>query len=354
MNKSKFFKLFLIALISIVFIFLILITFNLANETENWKFLGLDFNNKKEIISSYGSLIGGILSFLSILFVLVSLIQQQEQVRNEKEEKLIDEKIELLNILKLLSSFFTSAIDNIELQGKEMKQFFEKEKEFPSQMNQMYFTTNKNFSRVIDLDSASIYKATSYNFKNDKDWEKMFLNIYSIFDFYSDAIVELKEKHESQINFKVEEQRKISNDLMQFLNLGANLVDEYKINKGEGYLSHPWSNLVNEFTPEYYKYLEECAEKNEPTDLRIISNLYLLPFLENAMNIRQEFGYDNFGSRALVNLSSYIRKRINELEVNCVYYAENIEKQYTEYFNTENENSEKLKNYKKLFDKLQN
>lgn len=141
---------------------------------------------------------------------------------------------------------------------------------------------------------------------------------------------------------------------MQFLNLGANLVDEYKINKGEGYLDHPWSNLVNEFTPQYYKYLEECAEKNEPTDLRIISNLYLLPFIENAMNIRQVSGYDNFGSRTLVNLSSYIRKRINELEVNCVYYAENIEKQYTEYFSSENENSEKLKIYKKLFDDIQN
>ena len=99
MNKSKFLKLFLIALISIVFLFLVLITINLANETEKWKFLGLDFNNKNEIISSYGSLIGGILSFLSILFVLVSLIQQQEQIRNEKEEKLIDEKIELLNKL---------------------------------------------------------------------------------------------------------------------------------------------------------------------------------------------------------------------------------------------------------------
>ena len=354
MNKNKIFIFFLISLSFIVFLFLILISIDLANETENWKFLGLDFTNKTEIISSYGSLIGGILSFLSIIFVLISFIQQQEQIRNEKKEKLIDEKIELLNRLKLLSSFFKTAIDNIELQGKEMKQFFEKEKNFPSQMNQMYFITNKNFTRVIDLDSTSIYKAIIYNFKDNMDWEKMFLNIYNMFDFYSDAFKELKEKYQSQINFKVEEQRKINNHLKQFLNLGANLVDDYKINFGEDYLNRPWSKLVNEFTPEYYKYLEECVQNNESTDLRIISNLYLKPFLQNAMLIRQEIGYDNFGSRILVNLSSDIRKKINELEVNCVYYAENIEKQYNEYFSIENENSKKLKEYRRQFDELQN
>ncbi len=352
--KNKFLKNFLIALIFIVFIVLFLITLNLANETENWKFLGIDFNNKNDIISSYGSLIGGILSFLSILFVLVSLIQQQEQIRNEKEDKINDEKLELLNKLKLLSSFFKSAINNIELQGKEMKQFFEKEKEFPSTMNQMYFTTNKNFTRVIDLDSITIYKAINYNFKDDDNWEKMFLNIYSIFDFYSEALKELKEKYESQINFKVEEQRKISYDIKRLVNLSANLIDEYKINTGGNYLEQPWAKFVNKFIPEYYKYLEECVQKNEISNLRIISNDYLFPFLHNAMLIRKEFGYDNYGSRDLVNLASDIRKRINEVEVNCIHYAENIEKQYNEYFSVENENSKQLLEYKKKFDELQN
>lgn len=352
--KNKFLKNFLITLIFIVFIVLFLITLNLANETENWKFLGIDFNNKNDIISSYGSLIGGILSFLSILFVLVSLIQQQEQIRNEKEDKINDEKLELLNKLKLLSSFFKSAINNIELQGKEMKQFFEKEKEFPSTMNQMYFTTNKNFTRVIDLDSITIYKAINYNFKDDDNWEKMFLNIYSIFDFYSEALKELKEKYESQINFKVEEQRKISYDIKRLVNLSANLIDEYKINTEGNYLEQPWAKFVNEFIPEYYKYLEECVQKNEISNLRIISNDYLFPFLHNAMLIRKEFGYDNYGSRDLVNLASDIRKRINEVEVNCIHYAENIEKQYNEYFSVENENSKQLLEYKKKFDELQN
>lgn len=353
MKKSTYFKWFLIVLIIAVFISIIIITIDIIDDTKNWKFLGIDFQTKDGIVSAYGTLIGGILSFLSILFVLISLLEQQEQIFNEKNEKINDEKNENLNKLKFLSSFFKSAVNNIKLQGGEMKQFFENEKQFPSKMNKMYFIANKNFTRVIDLDTLSIYKAINSNFKNENDWEKMFLNIYSIFDFYSEALKELREKYESQINFKVEEQRKINNDLKKLLNLGANLVDEYKINIGETYLSYPWAILINEFTPEYYKYLDECVEKNEANDLRLISNKFLLPFLKNAMKIRAQDGYDNFGSRILVNLASDIRKRINEVEVHCVYYAEDIEKQYKEYFSEKNENIIKINKYKLKFDNLQ-
>lgn len=66
---------------------------------------------------------------------------------------------------------------------------------------------NKNFTRVIDLDTSSIYKAINSNFGQNTDWEKNALNIYSIFDFYSESLKELREKYQSQINFKVEEQK---------------------------------------------------------------------------------------------------------------------------------------------------
>lgn len=354
MKKIKLFKNILKKIIAFIFILIVIITIDVINETENWKFLSIDFKNKYEIISSYGTLIGGILSFLSILFVLISLLEHREQLLKEKLEAIENEKLELLHKLKLLSSFFKSAINNIKLQGEEMKKFYVKEKEFPSKMNRMYFTTNKNFTRVIDLDTSSIYKAINTNFGNDSEWEKMFLDIYSIFDFYSEALKELRDKYQSQINFKVEEQKKISDDLKKLLNIGANLVDEYKINYDEEYLNYPWSNLINEFTPVYYGYLKECEDKKEENDLRYISNNLLLPFLENAMYIRGTSGYDVFGSRVLVNLASDIRKRINEVEAHCKNYAEDIEYQYSNYFKDENENLLKLSNYKSKFEAVIN
>ena len=169
MKEIKIFKNILKIIIGLVFILIVLITVNLIDETEDWELFGIDFQNKDEIVSSYGTLIGGILSFLSILFVLISLLEQREQILKEKLEVIEAEKLELLNKLKLLSSFFKSSIDNIKLQGEEMKKFYVSEKEFPSKMNKMYFTTNKNFTRVIDLDTSSIYKAINFNFGKNKD-----------------------------------------------------------------------------------------------------------------------------------------------------------------------------------------
>ena len=352
MKKIKLFKKTLIFIIILVLISITIITVDLIRDNKNWKLLAIDFKNKSDIISSYGTLIGGILSFLSILFVLISLLEQRQQILEEKAETLRNEENELLDKLKLLSSFFKSAIDNIKLQGEELKQFYIKEKENPSQMNKIYFTTNKNFTRIIDIDPSSIYKAIKSNFKNDDEWEKMFLNIYSIFDFYSEALKDLRDKYQSQINFKVEEQKKISDDLRKLLNIGANLIDDYKINIGPDYLNYPWCNLINEFTPEYYGYLKECEDNKTATDLRIVSDELLLPLIENAMIIRQSYGYDIYGSRLIVNLSSDIRKRINEVEAHCKYYAEDIENLYLKYFIDENENILKIKDFKSKIDKL--
>ena len=352
MEKIKLYKKILTYIIILVFISLTIITLDLIDDDKNWKFFAIDFKNKSDVVSSYGSLIGGILTFLSILFVLISLLEQRQQILNEKLEIIKNEESELLDKLKLLSSFFKSAINNIKIQGEEFKQFYIKEKENPSKMNKMYFTTNKNFTRIIDIDPTSIYKAIKSNFKNDDEWEKMFLNIYSIFDFYSESLKDLREKYQSQINFKVEEQKKISDDLKKLLNLGANLIDDYKINIGIEYLHYPWCNLLNEFTPKYYAYLKQYEDNNEATDLRIVSDQLLLPLIEKAMIIRQTFGYDVYGSRVIVNLSSDIRKRINEVEAHCIYYAEDIENQYLNYFIDENENIIKIINIKAKFDKL--
>jgi large-conductance mechanosensitive channel len=354
MKEIKIFKNTLYILIGLAFGSIMVITVNLINETENWKFFGIDFANKDAIVSSYGALIGGVLSFLSILFVLISLLEQRQQVLREKQELVDVEKNELLDKLKLLSSFFKSSIDNIVLQGEEMKKFYIPEKEFPSTMNKMYFTTNKNFTRVIDLDPSHIYKAINMYFGQTSDWEKMFLNIYSIFDFYSEALKDLKVKYESQINFKVKEQRKISENLKKLLNNGAYLVDEYKINKGTEYLSYPWSNLMNEFTPLYYGYLDECKKRKEPTSLRFVSDNLLSPFLQTAMKIRNDFGYDVYGSRTIVHLTSDIRKRINEVEAHCKNYAEDIEYHYLNSFAEKNENLLKLDEYKQKMDLIIN
>lgn len=350
MNKIRFYKKILIGITVVVFLLILIFTIDVIRETPNRSYFDIDFQNKDNIISAYGSLIGGILAFLSILFVLFGLLEQRQQILNEKIEKEEEEKQELLDQLKLLSSYLKSTIDHILLQGITFSEYSQKEQTSPSEMNTMYFTANKNFTRIIDMNPLSIYKAIRTNFQANENWEKMFLNIYSIFDFYSDGLRELKEKYEAQINFKVKEQRKISFEIRTLFNQCSSLVDKYKIKHPKDYMSFAWVKLVNKLTSAYYAYLDDCVKNNEPSNLRFISDNFLLPFLSEAMELRDSPGYEKRVCRKPVVTASNIRKDISEIEFHCVYYAKDIEKQFNEYFSEENNHLKELKQLKFVID----
>ena len=88
MKEIKLYKKFLIVATALILLFLIYLTADVIGETKNWKYFDIDFENKNNIVSGYGTLIGGILSFLSILFVLFGLLEQRLQILKEKKDKI--------------------------------------------------------------------------------------------------------------------------------------------------------------------------------------------------------------------------------------------------------------------------
>lgn len=350
MNKIKLYKRILIGITILIVLLILIFTIDVISETDHWFFLNIDFENKNNIVSAYGTLIGGILAFLSILFVLFGLLEQRQQILDENRLKEQEDNQELRDKLKLLSSYFKSTKDTIISQGNTLKEYYIKEQASPSEMNTMYFTANKNFTRIIDMDPLLIYKAIRTNFSNDLKWEKTFLNIYSIFDFYSDGLKELQTKYESHIAFKVKEQRKIAHRANNFLGICSELIDDYKTEFPGTYMDYQWVKLVNEFTTEYYAYLKECQQNNKGTNFRTVSNNLLLPFLEVAMKLRDNPGYQKPRCRELVVESASIRKNISEIEFHCIHYANDIEKQYNEYFKDDNKHLEELTRIKKQID----
>ncbi len=350
MNKINKYKNILIGLTITIIIIIIIFTIDVIIETPNWSFFDIDFKNKNNIISAYGTLIGGILSFLSILFVLYGLLEQRQQILQEKKNEQHENKQKLLDKLKLLVSYFNSTVDDIIAQGDIFKEFYEKEKENPSKMNVMYFIVNNNFSRIIDMDPLTTYKAIRMNFSDKKKWEKLFLSIYSIFDFYSESIIDLRSKYKSQITFKVKVHRKIGYEIDNVVTLASRLGDKYRIDFPADYMNKKWVILVDNFIREYHKYLKKCDTNGIPSDFREISDNHLLPFIKQAMILRNTIGYEKSICLKLVEKSSSIRKKINEIEFNCINYAKDIEKQYEEYYSIDNKHLKELITIKEKID----
>ncbi|WP_242084210.1 hypothetical protein [Aestuariivivens sediminis] len=331
---------------------IVFLTFQAIYETDNWKFFDVDFNTRDHIISAYGSLIGGVLAFLSILFVLYQVYEQREQIIIERQEVANDKLQDLKDRLLLLTNYLKTLEKDIVRHGERMEVFYKAEKESPSTMNMMYFNTNKNFERVIEMDILSNFKAFQGFFGEDEeDWQKQFVNLYEITDFYNEAFKDLKKKYTFHIEDKVAKQKQIAADMMELLNANARLVDDYRIKFGTAnYLTKPWSSLINEYNPAHYEYLKEVQDAGEVPDFRHISDNLLLPFITTAMDIRRDEGYDDLGSRNIIELASTIRKKIWDVEVYSIQYAEDIEKQFNNYFCTDNDSINELKRIKTKID----
>lgn len=65
-------------------LFIIISTVNVLTITNNPKWFSIDYVSRNQEIISYATLIGAILSFISILLILANIIEQKKQYENDK------------------------------------------------------------------------------------------------------------------------------------------------------------------------------------------------------------------------------------------------------------------------------
>lgn len=348
LHKYKAIKLTVLAVSIVSIILLIIFTCDIINDEPNWAWFDIDFDNQK--VSNYGTLISGLLSFLAILFVIFSLADQREQLKDEKEEQKLVTFQEYNSRLKLIKSLLINMLAEIKLQGDRMEKFYTEELKNPAQSNVTYFSANNSFKRILELDSLINYKTIEHFFNEDADWEKMYINMYNYVDFYSASLEEHKVKYQVHIDDKVSRQKEVSELCRDFLKIGGELLEKYRSKYGsEKYLNHNWSNAYNDFVPAYFTYAEECATEQKQTDFKFLSNNFFLTFLKIAMQIRDNEGFDNYGSENLVKIASDIRKKIYEIEMYSIQYADNIKHYFVEYFDIK---SESFKSFEDIVNRI--
>lgn len=347
-HKYKVIKWTVLAVSIVSLILLIIFTCDIINDEPNWAWFDVDFGNPK--VSNYGALISGLLSFLAILFVIFSLADQREQLKDEKEEQKLLKFQEYKSRLKLIKSLLINMLAEIKLQGDRMEKFYTEELKNPAQSNKTYFSANNSFKRILELDSLINYKTIEHFFKEDAHWEKMYINMYDYVDFYSASLEEHKIKYKSHIEDKVIKQKEVSKLCIDFLKIGVELLEKYRSEYGsDKYLNYNWPNAINDFVPPYYTYADECATQQKQTDFRFLSDNLFLPFLKIAMDIREKDGFDKYGSENLVIIASDIRKKIYEIEMYSIQYADNIKHYFVEYFDTK---SESFKSFEDIVNKI--
>lgn len=345
-TKIKKYKWILI-FISIFFLFLLIIfTYNVIYETNHFLLFSIDFRNKHEIISAYGTLIGGILAFLSILFVIYGLLQQSEQLLIEKIEYQENQKDNLFDHLKITSLLLESIISDVEAQNDRMISFYESLMSSLSSIIIMKFSVNKNYNRIIDMDLTTNYRSIKTFLKSD-NWEKTFINLYNEVDFYSESLKDLFKNHQNHINNKIDEIKNLNYQFVDLASECSSFLLEYRIAYSESQLENDkLFNYINDYNLSYYKYLQE----NEISNYRYLSDNILRPLIEGILESTMKSGLP-LNTNKIMKLSSYIRKEIFSIESYSKQYGENVEEYRKDYFSPD---CDKLKSLKLIKIQLDN
>ncbi|NPD48024.1 hypothetical protein [Lentimicrobium sp. S6] len=322
----------------IILIVIGIITINVIYQTENPALFDIDFDKKDHIISSYGILVGVLLTFLSIVFIIHNILQQKQQYDNDKREQKIKEKNSLFDRLKLVMNLVNEICSHIEDTGKEMKTFSLAEKNSPLKNNQMYFYTNKNYSRLLELDYHTIFNAFQ-EFDTEIDKTKSFNNLYYKVDFYSESIAETKEKYQYHIKDKFQRKVKIANELNSVMDDASKMTEEYKceLTENDRYKQNKWYKLLNGLLAFYYERIPEDDE----ADYEQIDKEVLFVFLKDALKLRESIGFEK-KTQDLVLKIAVIRKQLYTLKIESLDFGKQILIHYNEYYSTQSENYKDL------------
>ncbi|QVY66880.1 hypothetical protein [Polaribacter sp. Q13] len=358
-KKIKTYKVFITIISIITALIISFLTLDAIYETDNWKWFSIDFNGKDKIISAYGSLIGGVLAFLSILFVVYQVLEQKEQIQLEKEaieKEKIEEKKDLL---KLISSFLGSIIGDIKGQGQELKTFYENELKNPTLSNTTYFTVSNNFNRIIEMDYMAVYKSFRHFLNKENDWENKFLDFYKNLDFYFKMTPHLRDNYTSQMGKKVKLKYKIQKYTQSALEdlhtIRNKYITTYHPMSSYNLIDSPYFKALDGFWLDYRNYIKDINNsinnKAIDSDLTVLKITYFQPLFDELLSLQKEKVTYEFDE--IVKLTEDIGRviiKIGQLEVFAQNYGKDVRKNCDSYYMPDSKNLKSIIEFKELID----
>lgn len=349
-----------LGVIFLVFIFLIILSFDAANETKNWQFLNFDFSKRDNVISAYGGLLGSILSFIAILFVILDLVYQRRQKTLEVEEKEASRIQELKESLGFIQVYIDRLYKNNINQSKIATEYSKEEMEHPTEMNRMSFYPNTFPKLILEVDRQNIFKAFK-ELKPGLDWKKEYVDLYKIVDFYDKSTKEVTEKHQIHLNKKYKHSSIIATTLDSLIDEVSNVRNGIIAAHTEHHstlLENLYFIIVNDFkertvliTDERKQKLAGGANPEEiPTGLMefrmdIVSPLFDAIMLQykNDNNLPKEFNNLLTSSQEFLRQTEKLIKDSND-------YASHINYYNSKYLSVESEYQLRLLEISKLLE----
>lgn len=301
------------------------------------------------ITAPFLNLVGSILVFAALRAQIQANELVLEEFRREDEEILA----ESLNKIELLSVDLGSIIEDIELRAERMKEYYEKERDHPFELNVLKRTSSRVYSRIIEFERLSIYKGFK-QFKLDKnDWIEKYNKLYRIFDYLPDFFDSVYQLHDNHVKDIFNQKMSIRKRLLDLMELSTKYTEEYKLRYPLLLpLSSPIYKCVDSLILEYYSVIDESFDQSgqmvKETDFEKITNHVLLGFISKVMEIRRlKTSYDP-NVHSLIEIAAEIRGDIELIRQRATEFSMNVQNEYEKLIIDKEDSKSTLTNIKEL------
>ena len=346
-----------------------IITYQVVTINDNWDW-SIDFANKENVISNYGSIAAIIVALISAILLVYTIftqlsqtkqfqqqisiqeeqfqkqfLLQQEQFNEEKNRIEYEEKKEMYFQLRLVDTFLLYYLKHLKVMALEIKKYYEFESQFPLLHSNLQFEINKDAERLNKLESLSLFKTFQFFFENNNEnWVSDFNELFGVVTFYDEVLKELFLNNKNHTREKYDSKVIVSLKLNEIMHKSKTIAIEYR-KAFKNFNDQPYYPNLEILLLKYNDYLKQLGQKESNID--DISQKILLPFLEEVEGLIKNPNDDKYGIIELSNLISNLRKEIYFIKSTALIYSTNIERRYKEYFSKGNEHFKKLETIQK-------
>lgn len=327
---------------------------------------------------SIGDTLSGIMNpFIALAGILLTFLAFYMQIKANKlqidlfikgiaaDKKKIKaaEQLDSYHKLMLLIEDLNAISDDISHKAERIKEYITSEREGGYYTHVLRRTANRNYSRILEIDRLSIFKAYKFFMADNESWRKDFSNMYNLLEFLPnqfDQIYAIADHHSNDIH---QMKLRVISEMEAFIEKCLGLVTQYRSQfTADSYLIRPASRLCNGTVIAYNDVikanLDDFGNPIAETDLAVIKDGVLHDFIEQALEQRQDFQTFDTRLDPIIAHAKLVRQFIHAIKNRMLETAENIEIEYNNLINDTDKRQSyqtELNNLKKtLVDAMEN
>lgn len=305
--------------------------------------LNLDFTTTGQIGDTLGGImnpfiaLGGVLlTFLAFYMQIkanqIQISQFNQNLQNEKNNKISDEKKSSYYNLSLLAIDLEEILSDISQKSERIKEFINLEKQDNLNTNYLFRTPSKRYSRILETDRIQIYKGFVFFLFQNVNWLEIYSKLYNILEYLPELFETIYSKYENHSSDLFEKKMSLRSELNILMNTSSQLINNHHVANPTTYLNNPEVKICNKIIENYYQLLQQNIDENQnptaETDFNQINKKVLEPFLNDALFVRNNVANFDRDIEKMIEKVSDLRKDIQLLKNRKLEFAKSLENEY--------------------------